>query len=237
MVFVEGGIFECWDESGIKSQLYELSDFYIDTRLVSYRQFSRFAKGQSGLNDDWERHRLASASDDWPVRGVTWEDAQKFAESLAQGRPGRERWSLPLDIQWQLVATNRSVCLQPWSLHVQRANSSDYLRTGSPDYLPCLPNPLGVYDLGNGNLREWVYDWFASRPEDRWFLKRGPLSALSSSKPRTRNYSGPITGKQRSVRGGHFSDPGGPADWFRSSAHPARTPAEFNGFRAVWILE
>jgi formylglycine-generating enzyme required for sulfatase activity len=99
---------------------------------------------------------------DFPVDGVSWADATRFADWVA-GRTG-EPIALPTEIQWERAARGDDAREYPWGddWDPQAANTAalgvgDYLPVGS---LPRGASPFGVLDLA-GNVDEWTRDRYA----------------------------------------------------------------------------
>jgi formylglycine-generating enzyme required for sulfatase activity len=97
-----------------------------------------------------------------PVESVSWDDVQKFLETLNQW-PGEHRYRLPTEAEWEYAA--RAGTTGPFagnsldSMGWYKGNSGD---TTHPVGLKA-PNAWGLYDM-HGNVSEWVQDWYGEYP-------------------------------------------------------------------------
>ncbi|MFA5839663.1 MAG: SUMF1/EgtB/PvdO family nonheme iron enzyme [Candidatus Margulisiibacteriota bacterium] len=117
-----------------------------------------------------------------PVTGVTWEQANAFAEWL-----GRR---LPTEAEWEFSARGYDEKLYPWGNIFDPSRAAFHQRGTSPvDAYPTGVSWNGIFGLA-GNICEWCADWYASYDP----------SALH-------NPRGPEEGSMRVLRGGsHFYD-------------------------------
>lgn len=123
---------------------------------VTRAQWNDFALETPGVG-------VAPADDpDFPVDGVAWPEAARFADWVAE-RTG-ERVGLPAEIQWERAARGDDAREYPWGdeWDPQAANT---VALGIGDYLPVGSllrgaSPFGVLDLA-GNVDEWTSDRYA----------------------------------------------------------------------------
>jgi hypothetical protein len=73
--------------------------FYMMETKVWLGLYRRFAARQKGVNNQWEKLAV-NHNDQFPIMGVVWEDARKFAQWLA----GSDRGDLPTLDQWDYAA-------------------------------------------------------------------------------------------------------------------------------------
>lgn len=187
--------------------------FLIGKREVTVGEFRRFVAATGyGVVDEcsiwqggqWVHERGRSwqdpgyaqpPRDDEPVVCVNWDDAQAYADWLAQ-RSGK-RYRLPSEAEWEYVARGGTSLARFWgggdsneqapvSLACEFANVYDMTAVASnplpwpnarcEDRHPWLasvgeykPNAFGVFDI-IGNAREWVADCYTAsyrgRPQD-----------------------------------------------------------------------
>jgi formylglycine-generating enzyme required for sulfatase activity len=90
-----------------------------------------------------------------PVENVTWEDAQRFLETLNETEKGK-RYRLPTEFEWEYAARAGATGDIAWS-DTQRVAQLGGVTTypvGQKE-----PNPWGIYDM-LGNVWEWVEDFY-----------------------------------------------------------------------------
>jgi formylglycine-generating enzyme required for sulfatase activity len=119
--------------------------------------------------------------DDHPVTCLSWNDAQAFCAWLSK-KEGK-KYTLPTEAQWEYCCRAGSQTmfsfggdateLPGYAWH--RANAS---LPGTQPVGKLKPNTWGLYDM-DGNVREWVADWFA----ENWYANspredpRGPAGS------------------------------------------------------------
>ena len=187
MVYVPGGALQM-GSAGSDPYAYSdefpqhtvtLDGFWIDQTEVTNAQYALcVADGEcnaSGYADD-----TMFNGDNYPVVGVSWNDALTYCE-WAGAR-------LPTEAEWEYAARGGQ-------------KSQGYLYAGSDDLYDVAwyesnsgdrahpvaqkaPNELGLYDM-SGNVWEWVADWYGDYP----------------SQPQA-NPTGPATGDSKVLRGG-----------------------------------
>ncbi len=189
-VFVQGGVFQLWPESGPNEETPSnglgLSSFWIMKTEVTQKAYE-------ALTGDNPSHFKGETL---PVEQVYWRDAVTYANllSIYDGYSpaytitddtivcdfSATGWRLPTEAEWEYAA---------------RGGDADegYVYAGSddPDVVAWfaeqggeegtkpvatkLPNPLGLYDL-SGNVAEWCWDWYDKNPSSRQIELYGPSS-------------------------------------------------------------
>jgi len=149
----------------------------------------------------WRNPALAVA-DNFPVVGVSWEDAQQFCRWLtererAAGRlPAGYIYRLPTEAQWEYAARAGTTDdpVDAGDVAWYRANSGGVLHPVGTK----KPNAWGLHDM-QGSVWEWVNDWYGRYPGGEVTDFEGPPSANDRS----------VIKPHRSKRGGWINDPGG----------------------------
>lgn len=223
-VYVPGGTFRMGDPDGQADERpvhdVTLPPFFVTRTEVTVEQYSRCVQAgrcsEPGVEKGctWVNRKAGM-----PVNCVTWAQAEQFA-AWAGGR-------LPAESEWEFVARGGSGGFAWASATVAPQCPGAIIRGVTPGCgqngpaLVCslrADSPTGRPCDLDGNLREWVRDWYSARYEP------------GSTAP---GYVGPKRGSLRSVRG---------AGWLsfqaatRSAARDAENPDRFFidvGFRVV----
>jgi formylglycine-generating enzyme required for sulfatase activity len=150
--------------------------FYLQTTEISQRQY----KAVMGENPSYFK------GDDLPVENVSWFEAAAFCQELSR-REGR-RFRLPTEAEWEYaaragktgpIAGTGKLAEMAWHADNsgdQKIDSAKLWDTDPDNYFRrlsdngCRPRPVGtgkandwgIHDM-QGNVSEWVADWYASR--------------------------------------------------------------------------
>jgi len=159
-----------------------IDTFYMDKFPVTNRQYRKFVKATGHRGPaTWAVSRFSDP--DYPVTGVSWEDAHEYA-----------RWAgkrLPTEAEWEKAARGINARLFPWGNAGPEGRANYGGKYGGPTVVSKFPDgasPYGVMDLA-GNVWEWVQDWY-----ERDYYSKSPAS----------NPGGPPYGAGRGVRGGSW---------------------------------
>lgn len=214
-------------KSEIQHQVAITRPFYMQTTEVTFGQWQSLMG--KGFMFRWRGPK------DIPVTKVSWYDVQNFLKKLNDLGEGTYR--LPTEAEWEYAARAGSTTAYPWGDRIDCnkamfANNkptlyfcSFYAQTmrlplnGPAPVKSYAPNAWGLYDM-NGNVWEWVQDWFA------------PYSGHAQTDP-----TGPTNGTDRVRRGGSWFSPGYACrSANRAYAHPA-SRLRTTGFRVVRMVE
>ena len=193
-----------------------IDSFYIDIYEVTNAQYFRFCQATSHpLPEFWGMDKFSSGPDfpDYPVTGINWYDATKYAEWAGK--------RLPTEAEWEYAARGGLLdnnFPNGDQIDTTQANITfKGLRTAPKHVGSYPPNDYGLYDMA-GNVTEWVADWYT-----------GDYYNHSD----TLNPQGPVIGRFKVIRGGGWhSGPSCNRVYYRN-ALPSNW-VDFNvGFRCV----
>ena len=241
MVLIPAGSFrmgandpENWMKDAQPVHTVELDAFYMDVYEVTVGQYKQFLKA-TGHRDlpDWISE--FSPTDDHPVVGVSWDDAQAYAKWARKRLPTEAEWEYaargslkgkrylwgntkPNGRQCNYADKNADATLrqmdEDWT-HADMSVDDGYTMTAPVGRYS--PNSYGLYDLA-GNVYEWCADWHG----ENYYSK----SAL-------KNPTGPRSGENKVLRGGAWSNSTGNLRVaYRDGTNP-NTRFNYCGFRCV----
>jgi formylglycine-generating enzyme required for sulfatase activity len=164
MVYVEAGPFTMGTNradakpDARPAHVVTLNAYWIDRSEVTNEQYQRFVKDTRHRAPlGWKTGGYPNGRDNYPVVGVSWEDAQAYC-AFVQKR-------LPTEAEWEKAARGTDERLWPWGNDPLTANAN--IENDSLDYLsaagsyPLGRSPYGADDMA-GNVMEWVEDWYDS---------------------------------------------------------------------------
>lgn len=188
--------------------------FYMDRYEVTVGRYRKFIEATGHRPPpDWVSEY--SPGDEYPVVGVSWDDAAEYA-----------RWAgkrLPTEAEWE-YACRAGTTTKYNGGDVMSPDDANYVGVGGKDRWTrtspvgsFAPNAWGLYDM-HGNVFEFCQDWY-----DPDYYEKSP----------TRNPKGPLSGKCRVIRGGSWISDA----FFRGSASRLSGPpgiiSHNVGFRCV----
>ena len=187
------------------------------------------------------------AFDDYPVVGVTWEQANAFCawrtNFLMKGRGDYAKWiqryRLPSEVEWEYAARGKEGNPFPWeSLEVKsdkgcfyanfKPDRGNYTQDGSLITSKCgifSANSNGLYDMA-GNVAEWTSTVYTEAGVESMADMNPELSYNAAKED-------PYRLKKKSVRGGSWKDPESMIRSAWRSYEYQNQPRCFIGFRCV----
>lgn len=168
MRLIKAGPFLMGDDNGLASEKpvhrVDLNyDYYIDKYEVTNRQFKEFcdATGRKmPANPFWDTS-YAEKNPDQPVVGVTWEDAQAYAQWAGKALPTEQEWEKAAS--WDPKATDADPKWKrrwPWGNTASGGKSQHTANVGQKS---SNSSAYGVMDMA-GNVAEWVADNYQPYP-------------------------------------------------------------------------
>lgn len=158
MVMIEEGDF--WLGSGKESRLKQekghrvfLHEYYLDVKPVTNKEYKIFLDETEYWKPAfWNVPRFNKP--DYPVVGVSWHDAVKYAEWAGK--------SLPTEAEWEKAAKKDKKLVYPWGdefdpMLANIAHQED--GTTAVGGYPGGASPNGCLDM-IGNVNEWCMDWY-----------------------------------------------------------------------------
>ena len=202
-------------------------------------------------NADNERymklHFSNPAFDDYPVVGVTWEQANAFCawrtnflmKGLGDYAKWIQRYRLPSEVEWEYAARGKEGNPFPWeSLEVKsdkgcfyanfKPDRGNYTQDGSLITSKCgifSANSNGLYDMA-GNVAEWTSTVYTEAGVESMADMNPELSYNAAKED-------PYRLKKKSVRGGSWKDPESMIRSAWRSYEYQNQPRCFIGFRCV----
>ena len=194
---------------------------------------------QNSDNEVYLRNYFSNpAYNDYPVVGVTWEQANAFCawrtSYLLRGLGAEarfvQRYRLPTEAEWEYAARGKDQNEFPWDNEQVKSGEGCFYANFKPDrgnYTKdgnLITSKVGIYGTNSnglfdmaGNVAEWVNDWYSAYP------------TVSQE-----NYTGPVEGKYKGIRGGGWSDK---APALASAERDKKDPkyhSQMVGFRVVY---
>ncbi len=182
MALIPGGSFLMGSETGEPNERPEhpvtLDPYFIDLFEVSNEQYQAcVAEGgctQANLRNSFRRagYRDDPAFANYPVMGVTWNQANTYCTWAGK--------RLPTEAEWEFAASGPDNFTWPWGNEFDATlSAANSLDTEPVDDFPEGVSPFGIFNMA-GNVNEWVLDrfdgnFYANSPE------RNPVNLDSGS--------------------------------------------------------
>jgi len=201
MAYVPGGAFVMGSNAepdAAPAHQVAVNAFFIDVAEVSNLDYQRFViERKYRAPVGWSGNAAPAGTQELPVVGVSWDDAQQYCRFVGK--------RLPDETEWEKAARGSNGQMFPWvgqsfspGFAVTRESGkkhSDPVQSAGRDV-----STYGVKHLA-GNVREWVFPFFQ------------PYPGGSTSNPKF--------GRERVVRGGSWAtDQHAALAWYRGSSNP-----------------
>ena len=206
MLLVTGGSFLFGEKGSSGARTVPLAPFYVDETEVSNAEYKHFCQATGHAPPrtvDYDAHP------DFPVTGVSYQDAAEYA-AWANKR-------LPTEEEWEKAARGSDGRAFPWG---DAAWTSPPKRLEPVSAEPERRSPYGAYNMA-GNAWEWTESSYSPNSEDLAAMKH--LVGGQSFSP-----------TWHVMKGGSFS-PGGERDFavFKRRGLPVDARSPWIGFRCV----
>lgn len=229
MVFVPQGTFVMGNNKGRsdekKAHAVYLDDYWIDRCEVTNFQYLKYLSTDPYLRKSTFQRRYHDGDylknwrsdlkppigrDNYAVNYVSWFAARYYCQSIGK--------RLPSEAEWERAS--RAGAFEEYPLNdPSRLGNYAWFNENSEGHVHLvadrLPNKFQLFDM-QGNVWEWVYDWYAPYPSGR-----------------ASNPQGPSLGKYRVIRGGSWKSPASYLRFtMRGDDSPVNTSADI-GFRCA----
>lgn len=215
MVYVPGGEFTMGrndgDEAEQPAHKVTVKPFYMDINEVTRSQYQNYVGGETGrpAPANWRGRYFPDGTGNWPVTGVTWDEANAYCKWLQK--------LLPAEEQWEFAARGPENRIYPWGNDWRDGNAN---ANGAKQSIANVgeykgASPFGTLDM-IGNAWEWTASAFRSYPGGQ----------LPSGLP---------SGELKVIRGGSYESTKEYATATYRGGWPARGASDYSktGFRCV----
>ncbi len=173
MVKVDAGTYQVGRDapggSYAPAQSIAVKQFWIDQDEVTNAQYAAFLAANGGNPPvGWADGKAPAGQDDFPVQGVTWDQAAAFCQWAGK--------RLPTEAEWEIAARGPKGSLYPWG-DDERAVTLPDDRTYAVGTLPANRSAFGAFDMA-GNVWEWVGETYAPVPDGQKMLRGGGYGFL-----------------------------------------------------------
>jgi eukaryotic-like serine/threonine-protein kinase len=207
MALVAGGPFLFGEKGGRDAKTITLPAFYIDETEVSNAEYQKFCQATGHPPPPTKDY---STRPDYPVTGVSFEDAKAYAAWAGKRLPSEE--------DWEKAARGTDERTFPWG---DTPWDLDVPKQLEPvDSEPSRRSPYGAYNMA-GNVWEWTASPYAPQPADLAAMKQLVGGQNFSS-------------EWQIIKGGSF--PSGGSQYFAISKRrelPADQRSPWIGFRCI----
>jgi formylglycine-generating enzyme required for sulfatase activity len=170
MVYIPAGDFIMGSSNEALHQSAEIDEFpqrtvwvdgfYMDLHEVTNIEYKVFVDSMKVRPPHhWKNGSYPVGRDGYPVAGISWFEAMKYAHFVGK--------RLPTETEWEKAARGTDGRRYPWG------NDFDNKKTNNGDHPMAIMqysdgrSPYGLYDMA-GNVAEWVDTWFAAYPREEF---------------------------------------------------------------------
>jgi serine/threonine-protein kinase len=165
MVAIPGATFTMGRNNASEPQetpphLVSVAAFNMDKRPATNAQYAEFVKStRRAAPSGWANGTYPEGQAEWPVTGVSWEDANAYCTSKGL--------RLPTEAEWEYAARGADGRLYPWGNDFSAAlTNSAEAALGRPEAVGAhrdAASPFGVLDM-SGNVWQWTADDYRPYP-------------------------------------------------------------------------
>ncbi len=147
-----------------------VDSFYMDSHEVTNAEYLKFCQETGHKFPEFWNVGIFHCGEnfpDYPVMGVNWYDAMKYAEWAGK--------RLPTEAEWEYAARGGLVDNEfpngnTWETSIRRNNTTGEWENLTVEVQSFEPNGFGLYDMG-GNVWEWTFDiyqhnYYENSPEN-----------------------------------------------------------------------
>jgi formylglycine-generating enzyme required for sulfatase activity len=169
----------------------KVGEFYMSRHEITQGQYKKYMGKNPARTSEEHNALIMEDTGRFPVESVTWGEALEFCRTF--GKINGIKARLPYEAEWEYACRAGSESEYFWGDEYEKGYAVDYIHTAfgrkSPAGVGMMkPNRWGLFDMC-GNVKEWCMDWY----DGRYY------SVSSLENPR-----GPVSGRERVVRGGGF---------------------------------
>jgi serine/threonine-protein kinase len=165
MIAIPGATFTMGRNNAAEPQetpphLVSVAAFNMDKRPVTNAQYAEFVKSSShAAPSGWANGTYPEGQAEWPVTGLSWEDANAYCTSKGL--------RLPTEAEWEYAARGTEGRLYPWGNDFSAAlTNSAEAALGRPEAVGAhrdAASRFGVLDM-SGNVCQWTADDYRPYP-------------------------------------------------------------------------